>query len=411
VSYIKKGTTAFHKTNIALVAAGFSTFANLYCVQPLLPEFSKEFHISPATSSLALSLTTVTLAISMLLIGSLSESWGRKPVMAFSMAAVSVLAVLTAFMPDFHFLLVARILEGVVFAGLPSIAMAYLGEEIDPASLGVAMGLYISGNTFGGLGGRVIVGMVTDYFNWRVAIASIGGLSVIASLIFWFTLPASRNFQPRKLEIGKLMKSMISHLKDPGLLCLYGIGFLLMGSFVTLYNYIGFQLTAPPYSLSQTLVGWIFIIYLVGTFSSTWFGSLADKYGRRAMLLIAIFIMFIGALITLNTFLLVKIVGIAIFTFGFFGGHSIASSWVGRRVTHDKAQASSLYLFFYYVGSSIGGTAGGVFWMNYGWGGVISMIIGFLALSLVLSVCLYFITKQTSVKDKEYSVTFRKRHI
>ncbi|MDP4103418.1 MAG: MFS transporter [Bacillota bacterium] len=411
MSYIKKGTSAFHKTNIALVAAGFSTFANLYCVQPLLPEFSKEFHISPATSSLALSLTTVTLAISMLLIGSLSESWGRKPVMAFSMAAVSVLAMLTAFMPNFHFLLVARILQGVVFAGLPAIAMAYLGEEIDPASLGVAMGLYISGNTFGGLGGRVIVGMVTDYFNWRVAIASIGGLSVIASLVFWFTLPASRNFQPRKLELSKLMKSMVSHLKDPGLLCLYGIGFLLMGSFVTLYNYIGFQLTAPPYSLSQTLVGWIFIIYLVGTFSSTWFGSLADKYGRRTMLLIAIFIMFIGAVITLNPFLPVKIVGIAIFTFGFFGGHSIASSWVGRRVTHDKAQASSLYLFFYYVGSSIGGTAGGVFWTNYGWVGVISMIIGFLALSLVLSVCLYLITKQTSAKDKKYSITFRKRHI
>lgn len=411
MSYIKKGTSAFHKTNIALVAAGFSTFANLYCVQPLLPEFSKEFHISPATSSLALSLTTVTLAISMLLIGSLSESWGRKPVMAFSMAAVSVLAMLTAFMPNFHFLLVARILQGVVFAGLPAIAMAYLGEEIDPASLGVAMGLYISGNTFGGLGGRVIVGMVTDYFNWRVAIASVGGLSVIASLVFWFTLPASRNFQPRKLELSKLMKSMVSHLKDPGLLCLYGIGFLLMGSFVTLYNYIGFQLTAPPYSLSQTLVGWIFIIYLVGTFSSTWFGSLADKYGRRTMLLIAIFIMFIGAVITLNPFLPVKIVGIAIFTFGFFGGHSIASSWVGRRVTHDKAQASSLYLFFYYVGSSIGGTAGGVFWTNYGWVGVISMIIGFLAMSLVLSVCLYLITKQTSAKDKKYSITFRKRHI
>jgi YNFM family putative membrane transporter len=411
VSYIKKGTSAFRKTNIALVAAGFSTFANLYCVQPLLPEFSKEFHISPATSSLALSLTTVTLAISMLLVGSLSESWGRKPVMTFSMAAVSVLAVLTAFMPNFHFLLVARILQGVVFAGLPAIAMAYLGEEIDPSSLGVAMGLYISGNTFGGLGGRVIVGMISDYFNWRVAIASIGLLSVIASLIFWFTLPASRNFQPRKLELGKLMKSLVSHLKDPGLLCLYGIGFLLMGGFVTLYNYIGFQLTAPPYSLSQTLVGWIFVIYLVGTFSSTWFGSLADKYGRRTMLLIAIFIMLIGAVITLNAFLLIKILGIAIFTFGFFGGHSIASSWVGRRVTHDKAQASSLYLFFYYVGSSIGGTAGGVFWTNFGWVGVISMIIGFLALSLVLSVCLYMITQGSSATDKKVSLHFRKRHI
>jgi YNFM family putative membrane transporter len=411
VSYIKKGTSAFRKTNIALVAAGFSTFANLYCVQPLLPEFSKEFHISPATSSLALSLTTVTLAISMLLVGSLSEAWGRKPIMTFSMSAVSVLAMLAAFVPNFHFLLVARILQGVVFAGLPAIAMAYLGEEIDPASLGVAMGLYISGNTFGGLGGRIIVGMMTDYFNWRVAIASIGALSVIASLIFWLTLPASQNFQPRKLELRKLLKSMLGHLKDPGLLCLYGIGFLLMGSFVTLYNYIGFQLTEKPYSLSQTLVGWIFVIYLVGTFSSTWFGSLADKYGRRTMLLIALFVMFVGAIVTLNGNLFLKIIGIAVFTFGFFGGHSIASSWVGRRVTHDKAQASSLYLFFYYLGSSVGGTAGGVFWTDFGWGGVISMILAFLALALILSVSLYMITQQVPMKDKKYPAPLRKRNI
>ncbi|WP_027416750.1 MFS transporter [Aneurinibacillus terranovensis] len=388
MSYIKQGTSAFRKTNLALFAGGFSTFANLYCVQPLLPEFSREFHISPTAASLSLSVTTIALAISMLLIGSLSESWGRKPIMAFSMFAVSVLAILTAFVPDFHFLLVSRILQGVVFAGLPSIAMAYLGEEIDPTSLGVAMGMYISGNTIGGLGGRIIVGMLTDFFNWRVAIASIGVLSIVASLLFWLTLPSSQNFQPRTLEWGKLIKSMISHLKDPGLLCLYGIGFLLMGSFVTLYNYIGFQLIAPPYSLNQTLAGWIFIVYIVGTFSSTWMGSLADKYGRRKVLWISLLIMFLGAGTTLNTNLLIKIIGIAVFTFGFFGGHSIASSWVGRRATHDKAQASSLYLFFYYVGSSVGGTAGGAFWTAFGWDGVVSMIICFLVLALILSVFL-----------------------
>ena len=410
MSYIQQGTSAFRKTNLALFCGGFSTFANLYCVQPLLPEFSKQFHISPVMASLSLSLTTITLAISMLFIGSLSESWGRKPIMAFSMAAVSIMALLTAFVPNFQFLLISRVLQGIVFAGLPSIAMAYLGEEMDPASLGVAMGLYISGNTIGGLSGRILIGMATDFFNWRIAIIGIGVLSIIACIIFWFTLPASQNFQPRKLELRKLLKSMISHLKDPGLLCLYGIGFLLMGGFVTMYNYIGFQLIAPPYSLSQTLAGWIFIVYLVGTFSSTWFGSLADKYGRRKVLLIGLFVMFLGAVFTLNTNLLIKIIGIAVFTFGFFGAHSIASSWVGRRAAHDKAQASSLYLFFYYFGSSVGGTAGGVFWTDFGWLGVVSMIIAFLILALILSICLYSFTGAT-IKNKKYPTQTKHRHV
>lgn len=386
MSYIQKGTVAFRKTSVALFFGGFTTFAIMYSTQPLLPEFSREFHISPAVASLSLSMTTIALAVSMLFVGSLSEVKGRKPLMIFSLLAASLLAVLTAFVPNYHVLLIFRVLQGLVLAGLPAVAMAYLFEEIEPASLGIAMGLYISGNSVGGMSGRIIIGMLSDYFNWRVALGSIGILSILASLLFWYLLPESKHFQPRSFEIGKLLKSMAYHLKDPGLLYLYGIGFFLMGSFVTLFNYIGYQLLAPPYSLSQTIVGWIFVIYIVGTFSSTWMGRLADIHGRRQMLWVALLIMASGAGITLSTLLVLKILGIAIFTFGFFGSHSLASSWVGHQAIHDKAQASSLYLFFYYAGSSIGGTAGGTFWSAFGWGGVISIILGFLLLALFLSI-------------------------
>jgi len=393
MSYIQRGTVAFRKTSVALFFAGFSTFAIMYSTQPLLPEFSREFHVSPAVASLSLSMTTIALAISMLFVGCLSEVKGRKPLMIFSLLAASLLAILTAFVPNYHFLLILRVLQGLVLAGLPAVAMAYLSEEIEPASLGIAMGLYISGNSVGGMSGRIIIGMLSDYFNWRVALGSIGILSFLASLLFWYLLPESKHFQPRSFEIGKLLESMANHLKDPGLLCLYGIGFFLMGSFVTLFNYISYQLIAPPYSLSQTVVGWIFVIYIVGTFSSTWMGRLADKHGRRQMLWVALLIMASGAGITLSTPLVLKILGIAIFTFGFFGSHSLASSWVGHRAIHDKAQASSLYLFFYYAGSSIGGTAGGTFWSAFGWSGVISLILGFLLLALFLSIRLNSITR------------------
>jgi YNFM family putative membrane transporter len=172
------------------------------------------------------------------------------------------------------------------------------------------------------------------------------------------------------------------------MLSLYVIGFTLMASFVSLYNYISFKLLGPPYSLSTTIVGWIFIIYLVGTFSSAWLGSLADRYGRQKMLLVGIGIMYVGALVTLNISLVIKVIGITVFTFGFFGAHSIASGWVSKRAQHDKAQASSLYLFFYYFGSSIGGTAGGVFWSKFGWNGVIGLISFFLLGAVTLALFL-----------------------
>lgn len=395
VSYLEHGSTPFRKANIALFAGGFVTFAILYSTQPLLPEFSNQFHISPTTASLSLSVTTIALAVFMLISGSLSEAWGRKPIMTVSLFISSLLAVCTAFSPTFHILLAFRILQGVVLAGLPSIAMAYLGEEVDPKSLGLAMGLYISGNSIGGMSGRIITGMLTDAYSWRVAIGVIGLLSILSSMLFWLILPPSRHFRSRKLDSAKLLVSLVQHLKDPGLLCLYGISFLLMGSFVALYNYIGYQLIAPPYNLSQTLVGWIFIVYIVGSFSSTWMGKLADRYGQRKVLWLVIAIKLIGCCLSLNSVLLIKIIGIAVFTFGFFGGHSIASSWVGRRAKKDKAQASSLYLFFYYLGSSISGTAGGMFWSHFGWYGIVAMIAAFLIVALLLSIRLSSISPIT----------------
>lgn len=385
---IQQGTSTFRKVNIAFFAAGFNTFAILYSTQPLLPTFSVEFHVSPAVASLSLSLTTVSLGISMLLFGSLSEVWGRKPVMFFSMFTASILSSVTAFCETYHAFLAMRIVLGFALGGLPSIAMAYLGEEIESKSLGVAMGLYISGNSLGAIGGRLITGTLADLVDWHMAMGIISVISLLSSIIFLKSLPKSQNFQPHSLKITHLSANLFEHLKKPKLLALFSIGFLLLGSNVALFNYMGYVLTSPPYLLSQTLVAWIFIIYVVGMFSSVFMAKLANQFGNRKILALSIIITLVGVDLTLSGQLWIKVVGMAATTFGFFGGHSIASSWVGRRALHNKAQASSLYLCFYYSGSSIGGTAAGMFWSSFGWDGVVGMISGFLLVALILTLFL-----------------------
>lgn len=393
--YIRQGTAAFRRANFALFLAGFVTFANLYSTQPLFPVFVKEFSVSPVVASLSLSLTTLSLAFGLLVFGSLSEAWGRKKLMAISLVVASSLTLIVAIAPTFELLMLLRILQGIVFAGVPSIAMAYLGEEIEGNSLGVAMGLYISGNTIGGLAGRIIIGTLSDLFSWESAIVFLGTISMIASLAFVFLLPSSRHFVSRPLALKSLFQSLLAHVKDPLLVPLFFIAFFMMGGFVTVYNYLGFRLIAPPYELSLAIVSWLFLAYLVGTFSSTWFGVLAKKFGYPPLLIAGTILTLCGVLLTLLEPLLFIIVGLIVLTFGFFGAHSIASGSVSRYATHDIAQASSLYLFAYYFGSSVGGSLGGIFWSHFGWSGVVAWVSFLLIISIVLG---RFVQKMVKTK-------------
>ena len=357
----------------------------MYCLQPLMPLFAREFHITAAASSLSISVTTGCVAFSMLLAGGLSEVFGRKPLMLASLFSSAALTVTSAFVPTWSGFLVFRGLEGIAFSGLPSVAMAYLSEEIDASAIGLAMGLYIGGTAIGGMSGRLIVGVLTDLVSWRFALATIGCLGLLSAAVFWRSLPPSRHFERHPLSAATLTRLMSEHLADAGLRRLYWEGFLLMGTFVTIYNYVGFRLVDPPYMLTQSQIGLIFTVYLIGAGSSAWIGDLAGRLGRRKMLWLTISMMLAGVAVTASRPLFVIIFGVALFTFGFFGSHSIVSSWVGLRARHSKAQASSLYLFFYYLGSSVVGFAGGFFWHAERWNGVVVFTSLLLVFAVVIS--------------------------
>ncbi|MDD2309252.1 MAG: MFS transporter [Desulfuromonadaceae bacterium] len=371
---VRVGTSEFRRINVALFCAGFVTFITLYDVQPLLPIFAKEFGVSPAVASLPLSFATVALAVGMLIAGTVSETLGRRRVMAVALFLTSLLAVATLFSHSFQSLLTLRLLQGLVLAGVPSVAMAYLGEEMDAQSIGHAMGLYISGNALGGMTGRIGSALLCEYVPWHSAIAIIGAFSLLLTLVFIKSLPPSTNFRQRPFQLRYLFTSLFQHLHDPGLLCLYALAFLSMGGFISLYNYIGFRLLAAPYNLSNYQVSLIFLVYLLGSFSSGAVGGLIHRFGRPFMIRLALCVMLTGTAITLSGSLPAIVAGVGVFTCGFFSAHAIASSWVGRRAKTAKAQASSLYLFSYYLGSSISGTVGGMFWLNFGWNGVVAMI-------------------------------------
>ncbi|MFB4213246.1 MFS transporter [Shouchella sp. JSM 1781072] len=380
---IHRGTTAFKKINAALFIGGFCTFAILWGMQSLLPEIAEEFSVSPALSSLVQSSTTLSLAITLLIIGAFAHKFDQKHLMTTSLVVSSILVIFSGFLSSFGLLIAFRILQGITLAGIPAVAMAYLANAIEGKSLGFSMGLYISGSSIGGMTGRIVSGFLTDYFSWNVAVMGVGLISLLATALFWYLLPkVEKKVVPTQKQTG-MIRSFLSSFKVPGLPYLFLNGFLLSAGFVSLYNYIGFVLMDPPYYLSQTLVGFIFVVYLVGTFSSTWMGMLSDKYGKGRILKLSISILFIGGALTLHPNLWLIVLGIAIFTFGFFGAHSICSSWVSNYGNENNTQATSIYLFAYYFGGSVVGTLSGTLFYAVGWSGIVAMIAALAVLSFL----------------------------
>ncbi len=356
--------------SVALLMAGFSTFALMYDVQPLLPLFTDQFGVNAATSSLAVSLTTGTMALAFIPAAVFSDRIGRRPVMIFSLLASAALTLLSAILPGWMALLAMRAAIGLALAGLPSVAMAYVAEEVDPNSIGSAMGLYIAASAIGGMAGRLGMAFLSQYTGWREAIGLMGAAGLAAGLAFAVFAPKSRAFAPIRHDLHSLTSAMRGLLTDKVLPLLYVEGFLLMGVFVTIYNYFSFRLEAPPYRLSQAAVGSVFLVYLLGSVTSAWIGALASRLGPGRVLWMPIAVLAAGIALTVGSPLVAVLGGMAVITGAFFAAHSTASGWVGRRATRDRAQASALYLLFYYLGSSVLGSAGGLAWNLAAWRGV-----------------------------------------
>ena len=340
------GTPAFRRINIAIFACGFSIFALLYSVQPVLPLFTQEFGVSAAESSLALSLTAGAMALSMVFAGSLSEVVGRKSMMLGALIASSLLTVAVAFVSDWHHVLWLRALAGITLSGAPAVALAYLGEEMEPKAVAPAVGLYIGGSAFGGMVGRLVVAGLADLgadygaglSSWRLAMAGLGITGLVCALVFWRALPASRHFSARAPNFGKLVVSLGVCARNPGIAVLLIAGSLMLGSFMTVYNDLGFRLQGEPFWLSQSAAGLVFLAYPMGSLASAIMGAQAARFGRGPVFIVCVLVMICGLALMFPDSIAFLIAGLLVMTFGFFGAHAIASSWAPAMVAQDKAQ-------------------------------------------------------------------------
>ncbi len=370
---------------VAVFAAGMATFVLLYDVQALLPELVQAFDLTPARATLALSLTTATLAVALLVAGPVSEVVGRTPLIHLALWSAAAVGVACALAPTWESLLGLRMLQGITLAGLPAVATAYLREELHPSAHGRAFGLYIGGTALGGMAGRLVTAPIADAAGWRWGLAAAAVFALLCAALVAWLLPASRHFVRRPAGAGAVLAGVRAAVSDRALVALYVLGACGIGAMVAVFNGLGFRLSSAPYGLSVGTISLVYLVYALGSISSATSGRVADRIGRRATIPVGCLCALVGVWLTMSSALPVIVLGMAALTVGFFCVHGLASGWVTSRAHLagvGTAQAAALYAFSYYVGASVFGNLGSAAWSHAGWTGVVV-----LASVLLLTVC------------------------
>ena len=385
---IERGTRNYKRAVFAMLAAGLAAFNGLYCTQALLPTMTEELGITPTESALTVSATTGMLALCIVPASILSEKFGRGRVLTISLTLAIIVGLILPLVPNITALILLRGLQGALLAGTPAVAMTWLSEEIHPKDIGHAMGIYIAGNTVGGLTGRMIPAGLLEVTHWQNALLGSSIAALIFGVIMVVLLPKQRKFQPKNINLRHEISAMAAHWRNPRLALRFGTAVLGMGTFVSLYNYLGFRMI-DQFGLSEVLVGAVFIMYLAGTWSSTQAGALREKIGNGSTVIFLSLTMIASmALMGINN-LWVTLVALFVFTAAFFALHSSASGWIGIIATKDRAEASSMYLFCYYVGSSVIGWVSGFAFTHLPWlafiGWLILLLFGVLAICVTLA--------------------------
>lgn len=368
--------------SVAFFLVGFASFSLIYCAQPLLTQFTVAYHVSPTQSALALSVTTGLLAFAILLMSAVADRFTRRSVLFTSMVGAALLTVAVSLAPTWPLVLLARAAVGLVLGGVPAVAMAALAEVIDSRALGRAMGVYVGGTAFGGMIGRVGVGAMMEVTSWRVALAVLAGTCLLAAVGFRWLLPATPRADRRtETRLGDHVRIWWQHLSFELLQPLFVLGFLNLGVFVAVFNYLGFRLTVTPYHLSHAQMSLLFAAYLFGVVASPLSGAVADRFGRAKVVIFGVLTSLLGLLMTLAAPLTAVVLGVILMTCGFFVTHAVVSGWVGLVAPSHRGHASALYLLAYYLGSSIVGLSGGLFWSAGGW----SAVAGYVGVLLLLA--------------------------
>jgi predicted MFS family arabinose efflux permease len=361
------------RRHYAVALAGLSAFLNLYAPQALLPHLAREFGVGAADIGLIMTASSLSVALTAPFTGAVADVLGRKRLISAAVLLLIIPTVMVAFSQSLHAMIAWRFVQGLLLPPIFAVTVAYIGDEWPAVEATGVTGLYVSASAVGGFLGRFLTGLTSDAIGWRGAFLVDAGITAICAIAIVILLPREKRFVKAE-SIRASLRQMLRHLGNPRLLATFAVGFGVLFNFIATFTYVNFLLAAPPYNLSPSALGSIFIVYLLGMISASFTGRAVARFGRRAFVTAAIAIWIGGILLTLVPSLPVIVLGLALAGACGMVCQASSTSYVSTTAKGGVSSAVGLYVTAFYTGGSVGAFLPGLLWTTGGWPSTVVLV-------------------------------------
>jgi DHA1 family bicyclomycin/chloramphenicol resistance-like MFS transporter len=292
---------------------------------PSIPAIGREFEVGPLAVQQTLSVFLFTFAFMMLFYGTLSDSFGRRPVILVALAVYTVASLGAVFAPTFGVLLACR-----AFQGLAAGAGSVIGQAIvqDRYSHDQAHAQRIMSHIMMVFGlapaiAPVLGGWLHVTFGWRSTFVFLASFGALMMLLVYRGLPESLPKEQRHAFHGvAIARNYLRVLRNPQFLLLAVAVGLAFGG-LSLYIGSAANFVMVILKLPETAFAWLFIPMIGGmTIGSAWGGKAASRIAPAKMMWLGFAIMVGAGLISVayNSFFVAAIpwavLPLAVYTFG-----------------------------------------------------------------------------------------------
>jgi MFS transporter, YNFM family, putative membrane transport protein len=369
---------------IGLVA--FLTVVDLFATQAILPSLVKAYGVSPAAMGFAVNASTIGMAVAGLVVALFGRRIERRGGIILCLALLSVPTALLATAPDLTWFTVLRVIQGLFMSAAFTLTLAYLAENCSATDAASAFAAYITGNVASNLVGRLVSAGVADHLGLAANFYVFALLNLSGAVLVYLALQKTQPVAAISPGVADAMDGWLAHLRSAPLRAGFVIGFCILFAFIGTFTYINFVLVAEPLSVSPMAVGFIYVVFLPSIVTTPLAGHAVRRWGARPSIWGAFAVALMGLPLVLTPYLTLVMVGLTLIGAGTFFAQAVATSFVSRAATQDRAAASGIYLASYFLGGMVGSAAIGQIFVQLGWtAAVIAIAIALVVPALLAS--------------------------